>query len=196
MKDFDWYLSPADRFQYETDFSKYTTTERISLKQLDQLFQNSHISTNDFIQIWQLIDIKFEQLISKQQFVYFMHLLTSKRRGFDVPISMPLNIKQELLEDSKAKDDKLFVRRVDTSRDVGKSLQKSTAELQAEDQELKLTVDSKLRELELLKSRYESNDTALKELKEFKAYLEKKLFDVGDLEALQNDHQRLLSINK
>jgi hypothetical protein len=108
---YDWYLSPADRFQYETDFQKFTKDDHVTLKQLDPLFQQSRISTNEFIQIWQLIDIKYEHQINQIQFIYFMHVLVSKRRGFQIPFSLPLSIKEEFLKNEK-RESKIYKREI------------------------------------------------------------------------------------
>ncbi|KAJ2989859.1 hypothetical protein HDV02_004736, partial [Globomyces sp. JEL0801] len=50
---FDWYMSPADRFSYESQFDRYSKNDAVTLQDLDPLFQNSRISTEEFLQIWQ-----------------------------------------------------------------------------------------------------------------------------------------------
>jgi hypothetical protein len=151
---FDWYMPPADKFQYETDFQKYTNTEYVSLQQLDPLFQNSRISTAEFLQIWQLIDIKFEQRLSKVQFVHFMHVLVSKRRGWDVPISLPLTIKEEFLRFTpKEARQSVYVRPHENVNDVGKSFGKSIPELEDELRLLQEKVDFSSKDQETLSNR-------------------------------------------
>jgi hypothetical protein len=45
----DWYISPADRFSYETSFSKYSQNEQsVTLQQLDPLFHISRLETTEF----------------------------------------------------------------------------------------------------------------------------------------------------
>lgn len=152
MSNYDWYLSPADRFQYETDFKKYTNHDTVTLKQLDPLFNQSRISTNDFIQIWQLIDIKYSQEINLQQFVYFMHVLVSKRRGFPIPFSLPLNIKEEFLK-TEAKEDKIYKRVYTSDRDLGMSVHKSYEELELELKQLHETIGAAVKEKTLLEEK-------------------------------------------
>ena len=64
---------------------------------LDPIFHASRLSTIDFIQMWQLIDIKHGS-INKQQFIYLMHILASRKRGL-VPTGLPLDIKQQFLKE-------------------------------------------------------------------------------------------------
>jgi hypothetical protein len=46
----DWYISPADRFTYETQFSTYSPDDsQITLPQLDPIFHLSRLETAEFL---------------------------------------------------------------------------------------------------------------------------------------------------
>ncbi|KAI8929526.1 hypothetical protein BC831DRAFT_443963 [Entophlyctis helioformis] len=149
----DWYISPADRFSYENQFSKFSRDEDdVTLQQLDPLFQQSRLQTDEFLQIWQLVDIKYEQRINKSQFIYFMHILNSRRRGRPLPIGLPLSIKEEFLRESRSTS-QVYVRPSVNVRDVGASAHKDVKDLEAELAQLELDVSAAERERELAKER-------------------------------------------
>ena len=90
-------MPPADKFKYESDFHSFTSDTFITLSQLDTIFHQSRLSQTEFLQIWQLIDIKLENSLDITQFVYFMHCVNQRRRGFEVPSGLPLNIKEDFI---------------------------------------------------------------------------------------------------
>jgi hypothetical protein len=201
---FDWYLSPADKFQYETDFRKYTDSDTVTLQQLDPLFQQSRISTADFLQIWQLIDIRFQHRIQKLQFVYFMHLLVSKRRGWPVPISLPLHIKEEFLKQAEEEEMRnVYIRPHDNINDVGKSMGKNVKELQEELQLLTDTISATQREQELLDKRFHELEIAKIEVNGMRDYFQRKplvKYSTKEIEEimiiLEKDYHRLVELSK
>lgn len=46
-----WYLSPSDRFLYESQFLKFSL-QSITLQNLDEVFNESRLSELDFLQAW------------------------------------------------------------------------------------------------------------------------------------------------
>ncbi|KAL2914626.1 hypothetical protein HK105_205764 [Polyrhizophydium stewartii] len=153
MADFDWYISPAERFSYESQFAKHSGDgDDITLPQLDPVFHQSRLQTEEFLQIWQLVDIRFEQRLNKTQFVYFMHILTQRRRGRTLPVGLPLNVKEEFLKESRATSS-VYVRPAVNVRDVGASSGKSASELEAELALLDLDLGAADREHQLAQSR-------------------------------------------
>jgi hypothetical protein len=100
---YDWYLSPKDRFEYETAFNRFNT-DLVTLQQLDPLFKESQVETNEFIQMFQLVDIRHEFALNQIQFVYFMHCLKQRKRGFEIPVGLPLDIKQQFLKEQGSSD--------------------------------------------------------------------------------------------
>jgi hypothetical protein len=96
---FDWHLPPSDKFNYENQFLKLQSNDTITLKTLDPLFHSCQLSTSDFLQIWQLVDIAFDHHLTCIQFVYFMHVLNARKRGCEIPFSLPLHIKELFLKE-------------------------------------------------------------------------------------------------
>ncbi|KAI8826821.1 uncharacterized protein EV422DRAFT_511544 [Fimicolochytrium jonesii] len=102
-QDFDWYISPAERFSAETQFAKYSQDEdEVALSQLGPLFQLSRLSEHEFSQIWQLVDIRMAQRINLEQFVYFSHILNTRRKGKPLPHGIPLDVKGAFLKEPVA----------------------------------------------------------------------------------------------
>ncbi|KAJ3200393.1 endocytosis defective- protein, partial [Entophlyctis luteolus] len=127
---FDWYISPSDRFAYESKFSKYSDdNDEITLSQLEPLYQPSHLSQAEFAQIWTLISLASPS-INQEQFVYFQHVLASRRRGRPLPVGLPLSVKEAFL---KAKpESKMYTRYIPGTRDIAASTWKDAAQLQEE----------------------------------------------------------------
>ena len=89
-----------------------------------------------------------------------MHLLNSKRRGRNLPIGLPLHIKEEFMQSTT--ESKAFVRPVDNSRAVGTYLTNDELELESK------RLD---REIELLSNSNQINFTVdLDELNQLKNY--------------------------
>ncbi|KAJ3130834.1 endocytosis defective- protein [Physocladia obscura] len=130
MGDFDWYVSPSDRFNYESKFSKFSNDDdEVTLSQLEPLYQTSHLSQNEFAQIWTLISLS-QPSINQEQFIYFQHVLASRRRGRPLPVGIPLAVKEAFL---KAKpESKMFTRYIPGTRDIAASTWKDAAQLQEE----------------------------------------------------------------
>ncbi|KAI8848993.1 hypothetical protein BC829DRAFT_393104 [Chytridium lagenaria] len=98
--DFDWYISPSDRFAHETEFTRVCKGEdQIVVSQLEPLFQVSRISQEDFLQIWWESYFAGSPSINQEQFVFFKHILDSRRKGRPLPVGVPLHIKESFLKD-------------------------------------------------------------------------------------------------
>ncbi|EGF78916.1 hypothetical protein BATDEDRAFT_90096 [Batrachochytrium dendrobatidis JAM81] len=170
---FDWYISPADRFSYETQFSKCSNGDddcEITLPQLDPIFHQSRLQTEDFLQIWQLVDIKYQQSINKSQFIYFMHILTSRRRGRPLPVGLPLNIKEEFLKENQIASS-LYIRPSVNVRDVGASANKDINELQMELVQLELDASAAHKESQMASQRLKELCVAKEEIEGMAAYV-------------------------
>ncbi|KAJ3014513.1 endocytosis defective- protein [Thoreauomyces humboldtii] len=155
-QEFDWYISPAERFAAETQFAKYSQDEDevarkyivharplyflcahlyptllIPVTQLEQLFQLSRLSQPEFSQIWQIVDIRMTQRINLEQFVYFSHVLNQRRKGKEIPVGIPLTVKESFLKESTLSSS-TSARPSAAVRDVGASHAKTTRELEDE----------------------------------------------------------------
>ncbi|KAH6572971.1 hypothetical protein BASA50_009109 [Batrachochytrium salamandrivorans] len=164
---FDWYISPADRFSYETQFAKYSSGDddytEITLPQLDPIFHQSRLPTEDFLQIWQLVDIKYQQSLNKCQFIYFMHILSSRRRGRPLPVGLSLHIKEEFLKEVS--------NRMVNVRDVGASVGKDANELEMELAQLELDASAAHKEYSLAADRLKELGAAKAEVQGISTYI-------------------------
>ncbi|KND02788.1 uncharacterized protein SPPG_01869 [Spizellomyces punctatus DAOM BR117] len=160
-QDFDWYISPADRFAAETQFAKYSGDEdEVALNQLEPLFQLSRLSVEEFSQIWlrfyrQLIDIRMAQKINKEQFVYFAHVLNTRRKGKPLPIGIPLDMKEAFLKEPKESSRPYVRNTTDNIRDLGVNRNKSAKELEEELEQVEADIRSARGESSLAAERLE-----------------------------------------
>ncbi|KAJ3412437.1 hypothetical protein HDV05_000741 [Chytridiales sp. JEL 0842] len=76
-----------------------------------------------------LISINLET-INLEQFVYFKHVLESRRKGKPLPVGVPLNIKEKFLKGKQ--ENRMFTRVDPRARNPGASLTKNAAELEKE----------------------------------------------------------------
>ncbi|KAI8618900.1 hypothetical protein BC830DRAFT_1106535 [Chytriomyces sp. MP71] len=130
MSSFDWHITPSDRFTYESKFSKFSNEDNeVTLSQLEPLYQTSHLSQSEFAQIWTLVSLSSSS-INQEQFIYFQHVLTSRRKGKPLPIGVPLHVKEAMLNAKGEK--KMFTRYVPGTRDIAASAWKDAAQLQEE----------------------------------------------------------------
>jgi hypothetical protein len=106
---FDWYLSPADKFRYETEFKKHGKS-LITFQDILPFAQSLSISENNIHLVWKLIDIQHQDQINGIQAVYFYHIIKSIYRGSVVPIGLPLDIKEQFLMDQVDDVDILYHR--------------------------------------------------------------------------------------
>ncbi|KAJ3024729.1 UNVERIFIED_CONTAM: endocytosis defective- protein [Siphonaria sp. JEL0065] len=130
MSHFDWYISPNDRFTYESKFSKFCNDEdEVTMSQLEPLYQTSHLSQEEFAQIWTVVSLGSPS-INQEQFIYFQHVLACRRKGRALPIGVPMDIKEKFL---KAKpESKMYTRYIPGTRDIAASSWKDAAQLQEE----------------------------------------------------------------
>lgn len=186
MADFDWHIQPSDKFAFENQFSRLTTESEISLKQMSQILENSRLRDDEIVFAWNLINIYNSSGINKTQFIYFMHILSSKRRGRGLPTGLPLNIKQEFLN-SETKDN-MFTRPVDHSRSLGDSL--TIEELEMELKRLNKEIDS------ISKEQIRDPVMDLQELNLLKDYKKKQLLKIDqDLENIKSEFEGMSNDN-
>jgi hypothetical protein len=185
MSNFEWHLQPSDKFSFENQFSRLTNDSEISLKQMSQILENSRLRDDEILYIWNLINIYNSPLISKIQFVYFMHILTSKRRGRCLPSGLPLDIKQEFLKSEEK--DIMFNRPVDHSRSLGDSL--TVEELETELKRLD-------NEIESISKKVTNSTIDLQELHSLKEYKETQLKKLRqDLLNIKSEFERITDDN-
>ncbi|KAJ3205267.1 endocytosis defective- protein [Dinochytrium kinnereticum] len=182
--DFDWYISPSERFAKENEFSKLCKKgeDAIIVSQLEPLFQVSRISQEDFLQIWNLISLGSPS-INEEQFVYFKHVLDSRRKGRPLPIGVPLNIKEAFLKEKV--ENRVYTRTVLGTRDPGASSGKDASLLQVE-------LDAVEEKLKAAKSEQGNLDDQIKDLQQVRDELQGLVqFKRAHLSALKDDVQML-----
>lgn len=161
MASFDWYMGPAQKFQYENDFSTTSTNKySVSLKDLDPLFNTCRLSEQEFIQIWHLIDIRGDNELDKIQFVHFCHCVNSRRRGSTIPTGLPLQIKEQFLARAESPTHDIYIRPDYNSPDKDKTEGELKSELKKLENELRVAM--------------EDNDAAKLHLKALKALATQK----------------------
>ncbi|CAG8653502.1 10956_t:CDS:2 [Cetraspora pellucida] len=96
--DFDWYMPPADKFNYENEYKKQTGPHGyVRFADFDELYQRLGIPREECIAAWGLIDVNFEQRVGKDQCLVFLHILNQRSKGKRIPDSLPSALKTSLI---------------------------------------------------------------------------------------------------
>ncbi|CAG8456226.1 11830_t:CDS:2 [Acaulospora colombiana] len=86
--DFDWYMPPADKFNYENEYSKKAGL-------------HGYVRCESFEKTWysgrNLTDVNFEQQLGKDQCLVFLHVLNQRSKGKRIPDSVPSALKTSLV---------------------------------------------------------------------------------------------------
>ncbi|KAJ3104216.1 hypothetical protein HDU97_009471 [Phlyctochytrium planicorne] len=153
-----------------------------TVSQLEQLFQLSRISQEDFLQIWNLISLG-NPTVNQEQFIYFKHILDSRRKGRSLPVGVPLHIKEAFLKERV--ETRVYTRTVLGTRDPGASSGKELGTLQIEFD----AVEEKLR---ASSKKQQELDEKLKDLVQVRDELQGLVqFKRMHLSALKDDVQTL-----
>ncbi|CAJ0828603.1 13331_t:CDS:2 [Entrophospora sp. SA101] len=97
--DFDWYMPPADKFNYENEYSKKVDQNGyVRFTSFDDLYTRLGISREEGIAAWNLADVNFEQKLGKDQSLVFLHILNQRSKGKRIPDNMPSALKTSLLK--------------------------------------------------------------------------------------------------
>ncbi|CAG8746791.1 3772_t:CDS:2, partial [Dentiscutata erythropus] len=76
--DFDWYMPPADKFNYENEYKKQA-------------------GPHGYVRCKGLIDVNFEQRVGKDQCLVFLHILNQRSKGKRIPDTLPNALKTSLV---------------------------------------------------------------------------------------------------
>ncbi|KAF0455826.1 cytoskeletal-regulatory complex EF hand-domain-containing protein [Gigaspora margarita] len=96
--DFDWYMPPADKFNYENEYKKQAGAHGyVRFADFDELYQRLGIPREECIAGWGLIDVNFEQRVGKDQCLVFLHILNQRSKGKRIPDSLPNALKTSLV---------------------------------------------------------------------------------------------------
>ncbi|CAG8503890.1 30697_t:CDS:2 [Racocetra persica] len=96
--DFDWYMPPADKFNYENEYKRHAGPHGyVRFADFDELYQRLGIPREECIAAWGLIDVNFEQRVGKDQCLVFLHTLNQRSKGKRIPDSLPNALKTSLI---------------------------------------------------------------------------------------------------
>ncbi|CAG8519674.1 7959_t:CDS:2 [Diversispora eburnea] len=92
--DFDWYMPPADKFNYENEYSRNIGPH---VSNFDDLYQRLGIPREQCIAAWSMVDVNFDQQLGKDQCLVFLHILNQRSKGKRIPDSLPSALKTSLM---------------------------------------------------------------------------------------------------
>ncbi|RHZ47328.1 hypothetical protein Glove_585g19 [Diversispora epigaea] len=96
--DFDWYMPPADKFNYENEYSRNIGPHGyVRFSNFDELYQRLGIPREQCIAAWSLVDVNFDQQLGKDQCLVFLHILNQRSKGKRIPDSVPSALKTSLM---------------------------------------------------------------------------------------------------
>ncbi|CAG8489601.1 2641_t:CDS:2 [Ambispora gerdemannii] len=96
--DFDWYMPPADKFNYENQYSSHVGAHGyVQFAYFDELYLQLGIPREECIAAWNLADVNFEQRLGKDACLVFLHILNQRSKGKRIPSQLPNALKTSLL---------------------------------------------------------------------------------------------------
>ncbi|CAG8607650.1 16635_t:CDS:2 [Funneliformis caledonium] len=96
--DFDWYMPPADKFNYENEYTKHVGAHGyVRFANFDELYQRLGIPREECIAAWNQVDVNFEQQLGKDQCLVYLHILNQRSKGKRIPDSLPSALKTSLV---------------------------------------------------------------------------------------------------
>ncbi|KAF9437935.1 endocytosis defective- protein [Entomortierella beljakovae] len=100
--DFDWYIAPNDRNNYESIYRNHVqlSSGEVRMNQFEDLYQALGIPRDDIHAAWSLVNVHSAPQIGKDQCIQFFHILNSRRLGKRVPKTLPGALRTSFLGDS------------------------------------------------------------------------------------------------
>ncbi|KAF9122123.1 endocytosis defective- protein [Mortierella sp. 14UC] len=100
--DFDWYIAPSDRSNYENIYQNNVqlSSGEVRMGQFEELYQALQIPREDINAAWSLVNVHSAPQIGKDQCIMFFHILNSRRLGKRVPATLPGALRTSFLGDS------------------------------------------------------------------------------------------------
>ncbi|KAG0003681.1 endocytosis defective- protein [Entomortierella chlamydospora] len=100
--DFDWYIAPSDRSNYESIYSNNVqlSSGEVRMSQFEELYQALQIPRDDINAAWSLVNVHSAPQIGKEQCIVFFHILNSRRLGKRVPPTLPGSLRTSFLGSS------------------------------------------------------------------------------------------------
>ncbi|KAG4304675.1 hypothetical protein PORY_002068 [Pneumocystis oryctolagi] len=92
--DFDWYISPSDKQNYDTIYTSTTDPYgHVSFDSFKGLYTILNISDAELRDAWKLVNPQLYESIDKDQAIFFLHILNQRNKGFRIPNIVPSNLK-------------------------------------------------------------------------------------------------------
>ncbi|KAF9912647.1 endocytosis defective- protein [Lobosporangium transversale] len=100
--DFDWYIAPSDRSNYEAIYRNNVqmSSGEVQMGQFEELYQALQIPREDINAAWSLVNVHSAPQIGKEQCIVFFHILNSRRLGKRVPATLPGALRTSFLGSS------------------------------------------------------------------------------------------------
>ncbi|CAG8500155.1 4505_t:CDS:2 [Ambispora leptoticha] len=96
--DFDWYMPPADKFNYENQYTSHAGAHGyVKFAYFDDLYLQLGIPREECIAAWNLADVNFEQQLGKDACLVFLHILNQRSKGKRIPSQLPNALKTSLI---------------------------------------------------------------------------------------------------
>ncbi|KAG9300787.1 hypothetical protein G9A89_023585 [Geosiphon pyriformis] len=96
--DFDWYMPPADKFNYENQYSSHVGPHGyVRFAFFDDLYETLGIPREECIEAWSLVDVNFEQKLGKDACLVFLHILNERSKGKRIPNVLPKALQTSLV---------------------------------------------------------------------------------------------------
>ncbi|CAG8481575.1 6167_t:CDS:2 [Paraglomus occultum] len=122
--DFDWYIPPADKFNYENLYSKRANIHGyVRFEFFEDLFQQLGLSPEECYGAWKMVDVNIEQQLGKDAALVFLHILNQRSKGRRIPNQMPKPLRTSLM---RGKLDYNYNEALDSSSSKSRSSSGST----------------------------------------------------------------------
>ena len=93
---FDWYMSPADRRNYEAIYTANADRRGgVKFDRLTELYQSlaDNVPRSEIDRAWQLVNPKLQEAVGKDQLLAYLHCLNQRHQGYRIPKTVPASLR-------------------------------------------------------------------------------------------------------